>query len=114
MDQLRPLAENAVLEHRRENIDVRADRDDDVGLRHRAICARPAVAAERPQSQLVRRWKCIGRVLQTGDWNAGALGELYHLFRDVLVEYATADDEHRTFSAQEQRMSLVDLRAAAV
>ena len=60
MHELRVFAEDAVLVHGREDVDVRADRDYHVGLGHDAVGAAETVAAERAERQRVRRRKRIG------------------------------------------------------
>src|SRR5438132_1026713 len=75
MIQIRITADDSVLERAGDEKDVRAERDDDVGLGHGAVSARPAVAAERPERERVRRGKSVRVVLQRSDRDAGRFGE---------------------------------------
>ena len=109
MHELRVLVEDAVLVHRREHVDVRADRDDEIGFRHDAVRAAEAAATERAECQRMRRRQRVGRVLQRADRNAGQFGELAHLVAHLLADDAAADDEHRLLRFRQHLMHLVEL-----
>ncbi len=113
MDQLRLFAENAVLVHRREHIEMRADGDDDVGLGRGAIGAGKTVAAQRTQRQRMRGRERVGRILQHGDRDAGAGGEFFHRGNGVFLHHAAADHEQRALGFGDQRPCGVELRRVA-
>ena len=113
MHELRVRIEDAVLVHCRKHVDVRADRDNKVGLRHDAIGAAEAVAAKRTQRQCMRRRKCVRRILQCGDRNSRGFRELRHRRGCLLADEAAADDEYGAFGGRKQRVNLIELVAVA-
>ncbi len=113
MHELRVRVEDAVFVHRREHVDVRADRDDEIGLGHDAIRAAEAAAAERTQRQRMRRRQCIRRILQSADRNARHFGERSHGRTHLFADDAAADDKHRLLRGGEQFVHLIELLVRA-
>ncbi len=92
---------------------MRADRDDEIGLRHGAVGAARPVASQRPQRKRVGGRKSIGRVLQHRNRNARAFRELRHRIGGILAHHTAPDDENRALGAREQLHDLIELRAVA-
>jgi hypothetical protein len=113
VNELRLAAEDSILEGGREKVDVRADRDHHIGLRHGAVRARPAVAPHRSERERMAARKRIRVVLKARDGNSRVVGEALQGRQRALAEHAAAGEQHRSLRLRDRFSGAVELRLGA-